>query len=377
MVTTSASVREERAVAEIRRISHAGLTGTELMRRAARALHRAVPFEIYAAATIDPASNLITHAFAEAMDREGQVRPASPAWFEHFYFQEGFDQTVDMLRRGQWATTIEEETNGHPDWSLCYRDSMRPAGIEHKLHAIFVDRNLWGDIELYRPNGCPPFSARELELVRRIAPDVGVGLRVAALNARAEKGGQPAETTPGVVVIDASGQITATPAAERLLTELGPLDPRWRGERELPVPVQVVLGALERTLAPRAAADRQVMPRLQARAQSGRWLTLHAARSEDAFGRPSEQTVVIAPAHPEEVAWLGVAAYDLSPREEEVVKLVVGGHSTKQIADRLFIAEHTVQRHLSNIFEKVGVRSRRALVKQLFFEQVLPGASAV
>jgi DNA-binding CsgD family transcriptional regulator len=55
-----------------------------------------------------------------------------------------------------------------------------------------------------------------------------------------------------------------------------------------------------------------------------------------------------------------------------VVKLVVGGLSTRQISDQLFIAEHTVQRHLSNIFEKVGVRGRRALVKQLFVEQMLP-----
>jgi DNA-binding CsgD family transcriptional regulator len=50
----------------------------------------------------------------------------------------------------------------------------------------------------------------------------------------------------------------------------------------------------------------------------------------------------------------------------------VSGLSTKQIGDRLFIAEHTVQRHLSNVFEKVGVRSRRALVKELFFEHLLP-----
>ena len=51
---------------------------------------------------------------------------------------------------------------------------------------------------------------------------------------------------------------------------------------------------------------------------------------------------------------------------------MVCGLSTRQIAARLFITEHTVQRHLSNIFEKVGVRSRRDLVKRLFVEQVLP-----
>jgi DNA-binding CsgD family transcriptional regulator len=38
----------------------------------------------------------------------------------------------------------------------------------------------------------------------------------------------------------------------------------------------------------------------------------------------------------------------------------------------LFVSEHTVQKHLSNIFGKVGVSSRSALVKRLFFDNVSP-----
>jgi len=90
--------------------------------------------------------------------------------------------------------------------------------------------------------------------------------------------------------------------------------------------------------------------------------------------RPAERLIVISPVSPQEMVWLGVSAYGLSAREEDVIKLVVGGLSTKQISDRLYIAEHTVQRHLSNIFEKVGVRSRRELVKELFFARLLPNA---
>ncbi|CAA9570247.1 MAG: hypothetical protein AVDCRST_MAG59-3441 [uncultured Thermomicrobiales bacterium] len=82
--------------------------------------------------------------------------------------------------------------------------------------------------------------------------------------------------------------------------------------------------------------------------------------------------VVIAPAPAAEVAWMRLSGRGLTPREEEVVRLVVGGLSTKQIAERLFIADYTVQRHLSNVFDKVGVRSRRDLVKQVFTEQVVP-----
>ena len=82
--------------------------------------------------------------------------------------------------------------------------------------------------------------------------------------------------------------------------------------------------------------------------------------------------ILIEPAGPREAAWLNATAYGLSSREEEVVKLIVGGASTKQISQTLYITEYTVQNHLQNVFEKVGVRSRRALVKRLFFDNLYP-----
>jgi DNA-binding CsgD family transcriptional regulator len=304
-----------------------------------------------------------------------QLRPVNPKWFEQFYFEETFDKTRELVQRKQWATTLDAETNGRPDWSLCYRESMRPAGIEHKAHAVFVDRSLWGDMELYRTMGSPGFSAREVDVVRRVAPDVGAGLKFAALRNRALSPDAD-DTTPGVLVVDQLGRVSGTAAAEELLTEFGDREALGHDVEHLPTAVQVVLRALQRSLNAVPSGEPDVAPRLRVRGRSGRWLALHAACAEASDNRPAERLVVIAPAAPQELVWLGMSAYDLSSREEEVVKLVVGGLSTKQIAERLFIAEHTVQRHLTNIFEKVGVRSRRELVKQLFFQQVLPSAGA-
>ena len=49
---------------------------------------------------------------------------------------------------------------------------------------------------------------------------------------------------------------------------------------------------------------------------------------------------------------------DLSPREHEVIQLVVDGLSNKLIADRLNLTEATVKTHLTHIFEKLGVEDR-------------------
>ena len=55
----------------------------------------------------------------------------------------------------------------------------------------------------------------------------------------------------------------------------------------------------------------------------------------------------------------------LSPREQEIVRMVAKGHPSKVIADVLGISTWTVCTHLRRIFAKLGVTSRAAMVAQL------------
>jgi DNA-binding CsgD family transcriptional regulator len=52
--------------------------------------------------------------------------------------------------------------------------------------------------------------------------------------------------------------------------------------------------------------------------------------------------------------------HGLSARELEVLRLVASGKSNKEVAAALVISEHTVARHVQNIFTKLGVASRTA-----------------
>ncbi len=59
----------------------------------------------------------------------------------------------------------------------------------------------------------------------------------------------------------------------------------------------------------------------------------------------------------------------LSERELEVLVLAARGLSNARIAGELHLAEATVKRHLANVFQKVGVRSRNDAVRMALMEQ--------
>ena len=58
------------------------------------------------------------------------------------------------------------------------------------------------------------------------------------------------------------------------------------------------------------------------------------------------------------------AAYGtLTPREQEVMRLLAEGLSTKKIAEKLFISPKTVENHRSNIMNKLGLNSSHELIR--------------
>ncbi|MEV8394440.1 MULTISPECIES: response regulator transcription factor [unclassified Streptomyces] len=53
----------------------------------------------------------------------------------------------------------------------------------------------------------------------------------------------------------------------------------------------------------------------------------------------------------------------LTPREEEILKLVAEGHTSKEIAGILVISAKTVERHRANLLQKLGLRDRLELTR--------------
>lgn len=56
----------------------------------------------------------------------------------------------------------------------------------------------------------------------------------------------------------------------------------------------------------------------------------------------------------------------LTERETEILRLMAGGYSNKEIANSLGVAEGTIKNHVSNILSKMGVRDRTRAVLKAF-----------
>lgn len=59
----------------------------------------------------------------------------------------------------------------------------------------------------------------------------------------------------------------------------------------------------------------------------------------------------------------GIPAKAITDREEEILKLVAEGHTSKEIADLLVISVKTVERHRANLLQKLGLRDRLELTR--------------
>jgi len=59
----------------------------------------------------------------------------------------------------------------------------------------------------------------------------------------------------------------------------------------------------------------------------------------------------------------GILEKLLSPREQEVLKLLAQGYTNQQVADRIFVSVKTVETYRSRLLEKLGLRSRAELIR--------------
>ncbi len=329
-------------------------------------LGRAVRSCASCVATLDPATNLLTGGFKygdlagnDEYDQEwalgeyGQVEPTSLTELAH----------ADVPAAG-----VHLSTGGDVQRSPRMRDIIIPhLGYADELRLVArVGGRVWGGIAWF---GEEPFDAEDVAFVASVSESFAAGLRAGILT-RLALAPPPAHTTgPAVIVVDADNEIIQVSAgAQARLDELGLTSHA--------VTPMAIIGALVAGARRFAAGLTDTLPRNRVQLPSGQWLVLHASPLSDADGATGNVVLTIEEARPPEIVPLVVAAFDLTPRERDVIQLVLRGIDTKQIATTLHLSTYTVQDHLKSIFEKADVRNRRELVNHVFLGQYAPRLGA-
>ncbi len=330
----------------LERVCRASADLATLWRASAEVFATAVPhFEAPCFFTVDPESRLITSHFQEGL-------PEIPAaWLGREYAQPEFNSLSAVLASPEGFGTLHDATGGRPELARKYHEEMQPFGCEQELVVALRTRHgePWGAVGLYRQDGRPLFERREIDFVRAAAPALAEAARRTLLAAQAAEPDLP--DAPGLVVLDdALALVSASPTAASWLRELA-------GDVHTLPPTLLAVAGSALGPDPASAVVRVV-------GVSGAWLTVHGTRLDGPAGR--QAAVVLEAARPAHLAAVLMRVYGLTPREQEVTRLVLRGATTTAAARRLEIAEDTVQKHVQRVFGKTGARSRGELVSLLF-----------
>jgi DNA-binding CsgD family transcriptional regulator len=354
----------ERVRQEIVRLCHAGLDSRTFRVESVRRLQKAIPVDASFFATADPATLLFTGAVLDDV-----LASATAQFLENEFMQEDAVKFARLVRRRSPVDSLGAATRGELVLSPRYQEILAPMDLGDELRAaLVVGSKCWGFMCLHRERSNPNFTPAEAAFLAKLTPHLAEGLRTALLIGEAQGTSSPPDG-PGLLLLgDDLSLAAATPVAEGWLEEVAKSD--WPSSSELPGAVYAVatrLLALEHG----GYMPPDLMPRTRLRTASGRWLVLHASRLRTA-DTEGQIAVIFEEARPSEIAPLIVDAYGLTKREGEITRLVLRGLSTSEVSGELHITPNTVRDHFKAIFDKVGVRSRRELVGQVFTQQYQP-----
>ena len=353
------SYAKERAAARIAELSGRGHDLVTFWRECTEVLEAAVPhYDRPCWYTLDPASLLITSHYHDGLPEY------PPKMLHHEYYGDDVNQISDVVRSDSGISTLQEATGGDPSSSPSWQMNMEMGGDQELIASLRTGGAVWGAVGLYRAPGEPLFDSEEKVLLKAIAPHLATGARTGLLVGEARDPQWP--DSPGLVVLSEEGDVeSTTPGVERWLSDLPDGDLH---AGRLPSVVHAVAGRALRTAEGSDDSGEVALARVLSR--SGTWVVLHGTSLVASGSRRA--AVIVEPAHPARITPLLMSAYGLTEREQEVTRLVLGGDSTAQMAERLVVSPHTVQEHLKKIFEKTSVRSRRELVGKVFFAHYEP-----
>ncbi len=268
------------------------------------------------------------------------------------------------------------ENYDHFQSTAYYTDFLRPQKIHYKLTVnLEIEGSIEGRIALTRSKEASPFNGDDIRKAQLLSPYMAHCLfhsrmrrRLKLLESTIEW--LEADSANALIILDSGLNVLhMNKKAQTYLMELNALDS----------------GCLDRNMIrPGLLEDcRAIQVKLANLPEGGILLPLqrvikgahkHRYRIRSKIFRPVSEWdetplfMISIEALAEEncTQWQQVmASFQLSPREIEVVPHLFSGFTNAEIAEKLFVSEITVKKHLQNIYGKMGVRNRTSLINKV------------
>lgn len=297
---------------------------------------------------------------------------------EYYYLQDFFRSTFDSRK----AVATTEDILLYSDLVNLeyYNDFLLPQKIHHEL-AVYLrsGSSFLGVIALFRPKNSPNFTNREIQKAKLLAPHLSKSLETILLLERLDREqglwGTACNLFPwGILVLDSQFRlINWNLKAKKICLSLSQntiAQCRGSPEESYLIPPQVLeecslLKELSQRENPFEALKRcRIVP-----VSSTERIQIKINLIKESFKEYKTPFFLVILENLSEILEGRERnlkeKYNLTGREIEIIRVVSEGFSNKEIAERLFISSYTVENHLKNIFEKIGVKNRTSLIHKL------------
>jgi DNA-binding CsgD family transcriptional regulator len=256
-----------------------------------------------------------------------------------------------------------------------YRDFLRPQKIHHKLYInLFTCDRYHGKIALYRPAQSEGFTREDTHVLGTMAPFFAFALDHNELCTRTGLRDSlvhivDKNLSVGIILLDDSMRaVYMNQKARAFCRSL--IGSRAIGNGVVPVPTTLLnhCRALAEELK-RVQRDSVVLPQYTV-IQVNEFQKFHvSSRALEQGLSKGERLFLIAIEEIPESKRLDQGRlkrmYKFTDREADIVVQTCQGLTNAEIAERLFVSEVTVKKHIQNIFQKAGVKHRTALVHKI------------
>jgi DNA-binding CsgD family transcriptional regulator len=362
---------QQRARQRITQLADRCLLTPELGAEIVEALSGAIPNDGYRLMGIDPSTRFINRVLA-ASENDGWARHS---WFQDAYLASDpltYVEPPNLMRWRLVSVAVQERQEqcwGFPKEMLAQLSSQEhyngfyenQCPIGGTLIGTFSAAGQWiATLQLYRREPNAPLRRTDVDFLKLLSPTIGQLLSRALGFERALIGGDTAgPDSSGILIVGHTGEIRfMTPAGESWLRLLREADVSH--SRSLPTAIWSALAGMK-AAEPSRRAKFLIAP------------TAAGAVRLEAAPAGSDGSVAFVLTRQRRPSRVELPHdWPLTRQEREVAILILLGLTNREIAERLFVTENTVQTHIRHIYEKLDVSRRTQLSARFFRDAYLP-----